>query len=70
GNPDAQRLNSPTTTLAREMNMNRLDNLLRAVTCAMSATLITFVLGFGFVESTNAAPFHVAPAAAQATPSA
>ena len=47
--------------------MNSLNNLLRAVTCAMSATLVTFVLGFGFVESTSAAPFNVTPVAAQAS---
>jgi hypothetical protein len=45
------------------MTMNRLTALVRVVTCAMGATLVTFVMALGFVESTNAAPFAVSPAA-------
>jgi hypothetical protein len=40
--------------------------LYRDLTCAAAALAITAVLGMSFVESTSAAPFHVAPASAQA----
>ena len=40
-----------------------LSTLVRDVTCAASAALITLVLSLSFVESTTAAPFNVAPAA-------
>jgi hypothetical protein len=42
--------------------MNRLSNLYRDLTCAAAAALITLVLSLSFVESTSAAPFHVARA--------
>ena len=45
--------------------MNLFSKLARAVTCAAGATLVTFVLGLGLVESTNAAPFAVTPVATQ-----
>ena len=40
------------------------SNLYRDLTCAAAATLITLVLSVSFVQSTSAAPFHVAPVAA------
>ncbi len=44
--------------------MNSLTSTLyRDVTCAAAAALITLVLSLSFVQSTSAAPFHVAPAA-------
>jgi len=44
--------------------MNSLaSTLYRDVTCAAAAALITLVLSLSFVQSTSAAPFHVAPAA-------
>ena len=46
--------------------MSLFNNLVRAVTCAAGATLVTFVLGLGLVESTNAAPFVGAPVAQSA----
>jgi hypothetical protein len=42
--------------------MTTLTNLLRDVTCAMAAAVVTLVLSVSFVESTSAAPFHVTPA--------
>jgi hypothetical protein len=50
--------------------MSRFNHLVRAVTCAASATLVTFVLGLGLVEATNAAPFAVTPAASDTAVSA
>ena len=44
--------------------MTTFSNLYRDLTCAAAATVITLVLSLSFVESTTAAPFHVAPAAA------
>lgn len=44
--------------------MNRFAHLYRDVTCAAAAALITLMLSLSFVQSTTAAPFHVAPAAA------
>jgi len=38
------------------------SNLYRDVTCAAASALITLVLSLSFVQSTSAAPFHVAPA--------
>jgi hypothetical protein len=46
------------------MTMNRFAHFYRDVTCAAGAALITLMLSLSFVESTTAAPFHVAPAAA------
>ena len=42
--------------------MNRLSTLVRDVTCAAAAVLVTFVLSLSFVQATSATPFHVAPA--------
>ena len=43
--------------------MNSLaSTLYRDLTCAAGAALITLVLSLSFVQSTSAAPFHVAPA--------
>ena len=36
--------------------------LFRDLTCAAGAALITLVLSLSFVQSTSAAPFHIAPA--------
>jgi len=47
--------------------MNSLTSTLyRDLTCASGAALITLVLSLSFVQSTSAAPFHVAPAAQSA----
>jgi hypothetical protein len=40
--------------------------LYRDLTCAAAAIAITAVLGMSFVQSTSAAPLHVAPASVQA----
>ena len=43
--------------------MNSLTSTLyRDLTCASGAALITLVLSLSFVQSTSAAPFHIAPA--------
>jgi hypothetical protein len=42
--------------------MTTASTLIRDVTCAMAATLVTLVLCLSFVESTSAAPFHGTPA--------
>ena len=44
--------------------MNRFAHFYRDLTCAAGAALITLTLSLSFVESTTAAPFHVAPVAA------
>ncbi len=46
--------------------MSRFENLYRDVTCAAAAALITLVISLSFVQSTSAAPFHVAAAYQQA----
>ena len=43
--------------------MTTMNNLLRDVTCAMAAAVVTLVLSAAFVQSTSAAPFQLAPAA-------
>ncbi len=46
--------------------MSRFENLYRDVTCAAASVLITLVISLSFVQSTSAAPFHVAAAYQQA----
>jgi len=46
--------------------MSHFDNLYRDMTCAAAAVLITLAISLSFVQSTSAAPFHVAAAYQQA----
>ena len=58
---------SPKTQIpTQEMTMSRFENLYRDVTCAAAAVLITLAISLSFVQSTSAAPFHVAAAYQQA----
>ena len=41
--------------------MTTVNNLLRDVTCAMAAAVVTLVLSVAFVQSTSAAQFYVTP---------
>jgi hypothetical protein len=45
--------------------MTTVTNLLRDVTCALGAGLVTLVLSLAFVESTSAAPFQTPAAQSQ-----
>jgi hypothetical protein len=42
--------------------MTTVNNLLRDVTCAMAAAVLTLVFSVSFVESTSAAQFYATPA--------